>query len=183
MKWRIMGIALVIVVGLIWAAGLGSLAYARRNAQPIASIGPITGDAHADGILKRACYDCHSDTTYWPWYSYMPGAGLLVAVDVLRARDEMNFSDWQTLPPETKAKMLEEIGEAVTEGEMPPAQYLLMHSDAVLTPQDTAALKMFGGEGSEGDEGDDDDDDDDERTGNRPASRTAAFQAPSGDGK
>ena len=84
-------------------------------------------------LARRACFDCHSHETKWPWYSYVAPASWLVAYDVHEGRSEFNVS---------AAKMGEadEAAEKLEEGEMPPAPYLLLHPEARLTPQEKAEL-------------------------------------------
>lgn len=91
-------------------------------------------------ILKRSCYDCHSNQTVWPWYSNVAPASWLVAKDVKEGRKEMNFSEWGKLSDNKKAKLLDDICEQVTEGEMPLKPYLIMHSDAKLSDEDIKLL-------------------------------------------
>ena len=79
-------------------------------------------------IAERACYDCHSNQTNWPWYSYIAPVSWRVADHVEHARGHLNFSDW-TQPNED----LEENIEVLEEGEMPLSDYLLLHPEAKLT--------------------------------------------------
>ncbi|HMA79693.1 MAG TPA: heme-binding domain-containing protein, partial [Candidatus Binatia bacterium] len=51
--------------------------------------------AEVQAILRRACYDCHSNETNWPWYSQIAPASLLLANDVKEGRREVNFSTWE----------------------------------------------------------------------------------------
>ena len=61
---------------------------------------PVTGEIGAPekvmAILHRSCYDCHSNKTVWPWYSYVAPISWLVADDVHEGRRHMNFSEWNT---------------------------------------------------------------------------------------
>jgi hypothetical protein len=84
-------------------------------------------------LLQAACYDCHSDETRWPWYSRIAPVSWLVANDVARGRERLNFSDWPRTLPKRAAKRLERISEEVDYQEMPPAKYTLMHPRARLT--------------------------------------------------
>lgn len=90
----------------------------------------------AASIARRACYDCHSNETVWPWYSKVAPVSWLVTYDVIKGRNELNFS----LPLSEPAELAQEIAEVVRNGEMPPRQYLLTHSDARLTSQEVQAL-------------------------------------------
>ena len=79
-------------------------------------------------LAERACFDCHSNETKWPFYAYIAPMSLVVANDVTEGRDRLNFSEWDR-PNEDFG----EISEVVTRGEMPLAQYLLLHPEARLT--------------------------------------------------
>ena len=86
-------------------------------------------------IAKKACFDCHSHESIWPWYSYVAPLSFRIAHHVNHGREYLNFSDWSQ-PNED----FDEIKEVIDEGEMPLWDYLLMHSDAKLTPEETEAL-------------------------------------------
>jgi cytochrome c551/c552 len=83
-------------------------------------------------ILRRACYDCHSNETVWPWYAGVAPVSWLLAHDVQEGRAELNFSTWDTYDAARRKKKLKETAEEVAEGEMPPWLYVLMHPDARL---------------------------------------------------
>ncbi len=84
-------------------------------------------------IIKNSCYDCHSNETKYPWYSYIAPVSLLVSRDVKNAREEFNFSEWENYKKTNKAKILDEISEYVANGEMPMKIYTLIHRDASLS--------------------------------------------------
>ncbi len=94
-------------------------------------------------ILKRACYDCHSHETVWPWYSHVAPASWLLAWDVAEGREELNFSTWNRYSPKKRDKMIKEIWEEVEEGEMPPWFYLPLHPEARLSESDRVVLKEW----------------------------------------
>jgi hypothetical protein len=111
-------------------------------------------------LLRVACYDCHSDETKWPWYSRVAPVSWLVANDVTRGRERLNFSEWPRELPQRAAKCLERMSEEVDYKDMPPAKYTLMHPEARLTAdqrqqlmhwadQEAAWLKATGGAGKE----------------------------------
>jgi hypothetical protein len=84
-------------------------------------------------LLHTACYNCHSHETKWPWYSHVAPVSWLVANDVNRGRERLNFSDWPRALPERAAKRLERISEELDYKDMPPAKYTLLHPEARLT--------------------------------------------------
>lgn len=94
-------------------------------------------------VLVKACYDCHSNETVWPWYSRVAPASWLVAFDVKRGRDELNFSRWNRMTAEKQGRMLQEIWEVVEKGEMPPAIYTPLHPEARLTAEEKELLRVW----------------------------------------
>ena len=116
-------IALVIVGVLIQLIPLP----ARGNNPPVVSE-PAWDSPQTRTLAKRACFDCHSNETVWPWYSYVAPVSWLVYNDTMDGRRRMNFSDWST----RRQPNVGEITEKIQEGEMPPAIYLPMHPAAQL---------------------------------------------------
>jgi hypothetical protein len=90
--------------------------------------------------LKRACYDCHSNQTVWPWYSNLAPVSWLIASDVKQGRAHLNFSEWTRPGPEGELPSLGEACEAVRAGKMPLRSYTLLHPDAKLTLQEAATV-------------------------------------------
>jgi hypothetical protein len=83
-------------------------------------------------ILKTSCYDCHSNETRYPWYSYVAPVKWLVIRDIKLGRGDLNFSDWSALKTRDKIKLLDEIAEEVDEGNMPMPIYTVIHRNAAL---------------------------------------------------
>lgn len=94
-------------------------------------------------IIKRACYDCHSNQTRWPWYSHVAPVSWFLIDHVAHARKELNFSEWASYNQKRMNKKLEGISEEVETGAMPLKSYLLLHSDAKLSPDDVQALMAW----------------------------------------
>ena len=101
---------------------------------------PVTEEIHIPGnlkpIIQRACYDCHSNETHWPWYAYVAPISFIIVKHVQDGRDEVNFSTWDQYDLEKRLDILEDIEEEVRENKMPLKQYLWLHSEARLTPQE-----------------------------------------------
>lgn len=83
-------------------------------------------------LVQRACQNCHSQNTEWPWYSHVAPVSWLLARDVQQARSHMNLSQWQDYSTADRLRLLSEIGSAVRNGEMPVQRYLLLHPEARL---------------------------------------------------
>ena len=108
--------------------------------------GEIMESTELKTILKRSCYDCHSNETVWPWYSYVAPVSWLVADDVHEGRKHLNFSNWQNIEVRKVSKAKQEIWEMVSEGEMPLGKYVLLHPEAKLSEKDKQIIKDWTGE-------------------------------------
>ena len=91
-------------------------------------------------VIKTSCFDCHSNETRWPWYSYVAPVSWLVADDVASGRSHLNFSDWGKYPKSKRVMKLGQIYEQVSRGEMPLPKYLVMHPDARLGAADKDSI-------------------------------------------
>lgn len=152
----------LLLVFIFGAFAIQVIRPARTNppidrAREITSIHPVS--AEAASALQRSCTDCHSNRTTWPWYSHVAPTSWLVAHDVNEGRDALNFSEWGAYSPEKRDKLLNEVCENVSEGEMPPAQYTLVHQHARLAKSDVQAICNWTGQRPEQEAraGDDDD--------------------------
>lgn len=91
-------------------------------------------------ILKRACYDCHSNNTEYPWYANIQPVGWWLADHIEEGKEELNFSEFATYPARKADHKMEEVVEMVDEGEMPLESYTFIHKDAKLTPDEAKLL-------------------------------------------
>jgi len=91
--------------------------------------------------LQRACQDCHSQNTAWPWYSAIPPISWQIYSDVDHGRQFMDFSKWNTYSDAQKRGMLISMDTALQTRAMPPAKYLLLHPNARLSDADQQALQ------------------------------------------
>ncbi len=98
-----------------------------------------------EAILKRSCYDCHSNHTNFPWYSSVAPVSFFTKMHVKEGREHMNFSTWNSYSDEKKAKFLEKIPKAI-KSKMPLPSYLLIHKDAKLTDADKKAISDWASE-------------------------------------
>ncbi len=91
-------------------------------------------------VLRAACYDCHSNETVYPWYSYITPFSWFIFDHIRHGRDELNFSEWASMPQRRQKRKLKELVEEVEEGEMPLKSYTPLHSDARLSDEQKALL-------------------------------------------
>jgi hypothetical protein len=111
---------------------------------------PVTAGLDAPveviSVFKKSCYDCHSNQTEWPWYSYIAPVSWLVSSDVENGRLHLNFSKWEKFLRKDKVKMKEKIWEEIEKEKMPLWKYTRMHPNANLTQEDKNIIKDWAGE-------------------------------------
>jgi hypothetical protein len=76
---------------------------------------------------RAACFDCHSHETNWPWYSYIAPISWLIADDVKKGREALNFSDI------SEDDSVSSLVKRINNGTMPPPKYLTLHPEARLS--------------------------------------------------
>lgn len=95
-----------------------------------------------DSLLRRSCYDCHSDETRWPWYAQIAPVSWLVASDVRHGRSNLDFSRWSvdTIREPTPAQRLAWMCRDARKHIMPPRIYTMVHPRAGLSEPETNVL-------------------------------------------
>lgn len=99
--------------------------------------------ASVQTIIDKACADCHSNNTRYPWYNNIQPVGWWLAKHVNDGKKELNFADFASYTPKKQHHKLEEIIETVKEGEMPLDSYTWIHKEAVLTEQEKLAISQW----------------------------------------
>ncbi len=123
--------SVVIVLGIV----IQLVPYGKDHSNPAVVAEPNWDSPETKALYDRACADCHSNDTVWPWYSNIAPVSWLVQHDVEEGRSRMNTSLWGTQRVET-----DEVGEVIREGEMPMRVYLITHPEARLTQAEREAL-------------------------------------------
>lgn len=156
MKKRILYIVLAIVL-------VAQFFQPDRSAPPIDPANDMLVMTGAPDDIKAmvhsACYDCHSDRSTYPWYSYVTPVNFWLQDHINEGREKMNFSRWNDPASREEAG---ECAEVLREGEMPPKNYAFIHGHAKLTADQRAQLAAWfsavmpatqesGGEGTDDD--------------------------------
>lgn len=128
LRW--LGIGVVVAVLILQLAP-----YGRRHTNPPGRVEPRWDSPTTRGLAVRACYDCHSNETVWPWYSHVAPMSWLAQRDVDEGRRKLNFSEWDR--PQKEAH---ESAKSVRKGAMPLWFYTAIQPDARLTAAETQAL-------------------------------------------
>jgi len=127
-RWSLVGTALLFLA-------IQAVPYGRRHTNPPGRVEPRWDSAATRVLAARACFDCHSNETVWPWYSHVAPLSWLTQRDVDKGRRKLNFSQWDS--PQKEAR---ESAKAVRTGKMPPWFYSAVHPDSRLAPAEVQAL-------------------------------------------
>jgi len=137
--WRVIPAVLVMVA--IASAARSRTTLPVAGAVPSTSVSlPTHVPTPVMSTLRRACFDCHSDETRWPWYATLPIASHLIARDVAEAREQLDLSRWTQYNPFDRADMLDKMCQLASSGKMPPQPYRILHPAARLSATDLATL-------------------------------------------
>lgn len=133
-RWKsLLTVASLAVLALVVVAQV--VPYGRNHSNPPIVAEPRWDSSSTRALAERACFDCHSNQTRWPWYSHVAPMSWLVQSHVDEGRTVLNFSDWNRGNSEA-----DEAAEAVREREMPPRSYVLLHPAARLTDAEREQL-------------------------------------------
>ena len=89
---KIFGITVIVLLGGFLLIQL--IPYGHQHTNPAVQQEPNWQDTQTRDLVSRACFDCHSNETKWPWYSNIAPVSWLVQRDVQEGRQHLNFSDW-----------------------------------------------------------------------------------------
>ena len=120
---------------LLAAVLIQLIPFGRSHLNPAGNKEPSWNSPDTRELVRRACFDCHSNQTMWPWYSNIAPVSWLVQRDVNGGRSHLNFTEWER--PQRHAK---DVAAEVKQGDMPPWFYLPMHAAARLTAAEKQAL-------------------------------------------
>lgn len=99
--------------------------------------------AEIKDLIQTACYDCHSHTTNYPWYSNLSPVSWWLKDHITEGRSHMNFSTWAAMDPSDRDHALEECQEVLEEKEMPMLPYMIAHNEAWIDEEQRAELAAY----------------------------------------
>jgi hypothetical protein len=117
------------------AAAVQLVPYGRRHTNPPITAEPRWSEPEVRVLAARACFDCHSNETKWPWYSNVAPFSWAVQRDVEAGRRQLNFSEW-----DKEQKEARHAADEVLEGGMPLPFYRFVHKDSALSLNERHAL-------------------------------------------
>ena len=131
-KKIVLGVLLGLIVGGI---AIQLIPYGHDHTNPAVGAEPQWDRPQTRDLAVRACYDCHSNQTTWPWYSNIAPVSWLIQHDVAQGRSRLNFTDWNAPQPAA-----DNAARQVQRGAMPQSYYVALHPTANLTAAEKQAL-------------------------------------------
>lgn len=127
MKYKALAIVIIVAIAIQF------IPYGKDHSNPQVAAEPVWDSNKTKEFFVRACADCHSNETKWPWYSNIAPISWLTQYDVEEGREHFNVSMWGV----QKKNKGDEAKEEFEKGEMPPWFYILAHPDAKLSQSET----------------------------------------------
>ena len=133
--------------------GLAVALLAAQFFQPARNLGEPEGPqsivvqhkvpAEVQQILRRSCYDCHSNRTVYPWYASVQPVAWWLNEHIVDGKRELNFSDFAGYDTKRAVRRLQSTADEVRERHMPLPSYLLAHREARLSDADVTRLTTW----------------------------------------
>jgi hypothetical protein len=91
-------------------------------------------------LVRKACYDCHSNNTVYPWYAEIQPVAWWLSDHIKDGKDELNFSEFASYTAKKAAHKMDEVMDEVKEEKMPLKSYLITHTEARLTVEERKGI-------------------------------------------
>ncbi len=114
-----------------------------KSNPPIDESIALKAPQEVESILKKACYDCHSNETKWPFYANIAPLSFSISSHVKDGRKALNFSEWKNIEPKIKTKRIQRAIKTTKNGMMPLSTYLWLHEEAKLTKEEKRVLTTW----------------------------------------
>lgn len=134
-RW-ILRIGLAALIGGLLLIQL--LPYGRDHTNPPVLQELAWDSAETRALAVRACFDCHSNETLWPWYTHIAPISMLVYKDVVEGRAVLNFSEWNS--SQWDEAQTDRLIQLVSQNQMPLPYYVILHPEAELSAAEKGQL-------------------------------------------
>src|SRR5208283_4583502 len=139
-----MKILRIAIVVLIIAVGIMQLVPPEKNTSDKSSGNEITArntvPEEVQTVLRRSCYDCHSNNTVYPWYENIQPVGWWLDNHIQEGKRHLNFDEFASYPLRRQYNRFRDISDQIEQNEMPLTSYLLIHRYAVLSADEKAEI-------------------------------------------
>ena len=137
----------IIIISILVLLGIAQFFRPERNQQANPSRYDIFHLTETPAIvvsnMKSACYDCHSNFTYYPWYASIAPASWIIDRHINKAKSKVNFSEWLLYDKERQEKIMLEVMDVIEKEEMPPKPYLWLHPEVKFDDATTELIILW----------------------------------------
>jgi hypothetical protein len=139
------GFLVLVVVGYVALALTTATKDGATNSAPVEKplLAGSNVPASVRSILQRACQDCHSENTIWPWYANVPPLSSHIHQDVARGRAFMDLSKWNAYTEGQRRGFMAAIVTSLQDHVMPPPKYVWLHPEARLSDAELNLVKAW----------------------------------------
>ena len=141
---RIIKIGLAVIVALFIAIQFIPRDHNESESIPANDITKIYAvPVNVGTILKKSCYDCHSNATNYPLYAQIQPMRYIMDGHVRRGKNDLNFNEFGTYSARKQRSKLRAIGQSLDESSMPLSSYTFIHRSAILSKEDKGLLAAW----------------------------------------
>jgi hypothetical protein len=94
-------------------------------------------------ILQKACMDCHSNNSHYPWYASVQPIAWWLDEHIRDGKKHLNFDEYTHRSLRYQFHKMEETIEMVKTEEMPLSSYTWTHTEARLTKAERIAITQW----------------------------------------
>ena len=136
-----------VLLSAVGLALVAQLLQPDRTAPKVDPASDLINVAHPSpevaAVLKKACYDCHSNETTYPWYARITPVNFWLQHHINEGREELNMNEWGNKSAKWRDHKKKEAIHELQEGDMPLDSYTWMHGDARLSSAERDSLVAF----------------------------------------
>lgn len=96
--------------------------------------------ADVQTLLKKACTDCHSNNSEYPWYSLIQPVHWWLEGHIKDGKSHLNFDEYTNRNLFYQFHKMEETVEMIDDNSMPLNSYTWIHKDAKLTKEEKSLI-------------------------------------------
>jgi len=134
----------IIVIGLITLFIIIQFIHPEENNLAVDPAGDLIEVASPPDqiatLLKRACYDCHSNQTVYPWYGRISPVSWYLGRHIRKGKEKMNLSGYGISEKSEGIGLLVKICDELEDGTMPLKSYQIIHKEARLTQEERSLI-------------------------------------------
>lgn len=139
--WKIiLAVLIVVLVGIHWIPTNTNRGPTDRPKDFLTIYAP---PAQIGTMVRTACYDCHSNSTDYPWYSHVQPVAMFLEDHIAKGKKELNLSEFGDYSSRRQKSKLKSMASQIENGDMPLSSYTLIHRDADLSDRDRKEIKAW----------------------------------------